>query len=136
MKYLMFFIPIIVIITSCNKAGKQLKERIVNADSIAINFFKGDGTMDSVEVVKIIRDRKIIDQLTGLITAKSHTGVARCGFDGSIHVFKMNMVIQDVDFSIKEAGGCNQFTFLLNGKYNATSVTDEAKELLEGLKSK
>ncbi len=136
MKYLSFFVAVILIVTSCNNAGKQLKERIVNADSIAINFFKGDGTMDTVVAVKIIKDRKMIDELTGLITEKGHDVAASCGYDGSIHVFKMNRVIQDIDFSLADKGGCNQFTFSLADKKEATVVTAAAKELLLQLKTK
>lgn len=136
MKYLSLLIAVAAIAVSCNKAGKQLKERIVNSDSIAINFFKGDGTMDTVEAVRIIRDRKTIDELTNAVTESGKSLAGKCGVDGSLHFFKMNQVIQDVDFSLKEEGGCNQFIFLQSGHYNATAVGTEAGEILRQLKAK
>ena len=63
MKKGLIFFGVLITLTSCNKPDKKIKERINNADSLAINYFKGDGTMDAVIAVKIVRDKKIMDQL-------------------------------------------------------------------------
>ena len=49
-------ISIIFILCACNKSNQIIKERISNADSVAINYFKGYGTLDTVLAVKIIKD--------------------------------------------------------------------------------
>ncbi len=133
MKKIITFTLLSLFFISCNNAGKQLKERIVNADSVAINYFKGDGTMDTVVAVKIIRDKQTLDQLTNLITASAATYKTNCGVDGSIHFFKKNRVIQDIDFGMNKAD-CRQFSFLMNGKTLSTALSAEAKKLLEVVK--
>ncbi len=133
MKKIITFFILSLLFISCNNAGKQLKERIVDADSVAINYFKGDGTMDTVEVVKIIRDKQTLDQLTNLITTAGATYTTNCGVDGSIHYFKKNRVVQDIEFRMNKAD-CTQFSFLLNGKTVATALSAEAKKLLEAVK--
>lgn len=134
MKKILTFTILIFIFISCNKTGKQLKERIANADSVAINYFKGDGTMDTVVAVKIIRDKQRLDALTNMLTASSANYTSNCGVDGSIHFFKKNMVVQDIDFRMNK-DYCSQFSFLLNGKTAATALSAEAKKLLEAIKN-
>jgi hypothetical protein len=133
MKILFILIAIILFFTACNKAGKQLKERIIDADSLAINYFKGDGSMDTVIAVKLVRDRNTVNQLVNFVSAGSGSKTNKCGYDGSLHFFKMNRVIQDIDFRMAE-GDCNQFTYLVKGKYYAAPITEEAKKLLLQLK--
>ncbi len=133
MKKILTFTILIFIFISCNKTDKQLKERIANADSVAINYFKGDGTMDTVVAVKIIRDKQRMDALTNMLTASSANYTSNCGVDGSIHFFKKNMVVQDIDFRMNK-DYCSQFSFLLNGKIMATALSAEAKKMLETLK--
>ena len=133
MKKIIAFTLLSLFFISCNKAAKQLKERIVNADSVAINYFKGDGTMDTVVAVKIIRDKQTLDQLTNLLTEAVATYKTNCGVDGSIHFFKKNRVIQDIDFGMNKAD-CRQFSFLMNGKTVSTALSAEAKKLLEVVK--
>jgi hypothetical protein len=133
MKKVLYLFTVILIAASCNKAGKQLKERIIDADSLAINYFKGDGSMDTVIAVKLVRDKNTINQLVNYVSAASGDKTNKCGFDGSLHFFKMNSVIQDIDFRMTE-GDCNQFTYLVNGKYYASPINEEAKKLLLQLK--
>ena len=128
MKNIIVFIAVIIFLLACNKTGKQLKEKIANADSVAINYFKGDRTMDTVVEVKIIRDKNTLEQLTNLITANSTAMKNNCGYDGSIHYFKMSRVIQDIDFSMNE-DECSLFSFLLNGKKEATKLSADAARL-------
>ena len=129
MKNIIVFIAVIIFLSACNKTGKQLKEEIANADSVAIIYFKGDGTMDTVVEVKIIRDKNTLEQLTSLITASSTAMKNNCGYDGSIHYFKMNRVIQDIDFRMND-DGCSLFSFLLNGKKEATKLSADAARFL------
>jgi hypothetical protein len=133
MKNLIILVVISLFFTACNKAGKQLKERIIDADSIAINYFKGDGSMDTVVAVKVVKDKNTINQLVNFVSAGSGSKTGGCGLNGSLHFFKINRVVQDIDFSTAE-GDCNQFTYLVKGKYYAAPVNDEAKKLLLQLK--
>ena len=135
MKYFLTIILAGLIISGCNQTTKQLKEKIINADSAAINYFKGDGTMDTVVAVKIIKDKKVIEQLTEFITGSSASVKDNCGYDGSIHFFKNDAVVQDIFFSSNKQE-CSQFVFVLNRKKEATSLADEAKDVLAGIKNK
>jgi len=130
MKKILTLIILSLLFISCNKTGKQLKERIANADSVAINYFKGDGRMDTVVAVKIIRDKQALEQLTNLLTAADATYTTNCGVDGSIHFFKRDRVVQDIEFTMSKEN-CSQFSFLMNGKTVATALSAEAKKLLE-----
>ena len=118
---------------SCNHSNEPIKERINHSDSVAINYFKGDGTMDTVVAIKIIRDQQIIAQLAGFISAQQAEMNYACGFDGSLHFFKMNKVVQDINFGMN-AAGCRYFSFVLNGKSQATNLSTAAKELITSLR--
>jgi hypothetical protein len=133
MKNLFILIGCIIAFSACNTSNEKIKEYITNSDSMAINFFKGDGTMDTVVAVKIIRDKKTINDLVALIAAKKSSGNVKCGYDGSLHFFKMNRVIQDIDFKMNDAD-CMQFSFSQEGKLTATKLSPEAKKLLESLR--
>ncbi len=99
---------------------------------MAINWFKGDGTMDTVVAVKIIKDKNIINTLAkmagGYVTDK--TG---CGYDGSLHFFKLNQVIQDIRFRFTDAQ-CAHFEFIIDNKSYKTGLNQEAVALLQSLK--
>jgi len=123
----------VLIILSCNQSNELIKEQINHSDSVAINYFKGDGTMDTVVAVKIIKDPKIINQLTDFVAQKNSKMNYSCGVDGSLHFFKMNKVIQDVTFGMN-AAGCSYFSFTLQGKTQATELSDAAKELIASLR--
>jgi hypothetical protein len=45
----------------------------------------------------------------------------------------MNKVIQDVNFGMNESG-CSYFSFTLQGKMQATELSDAARELIVSLK--
>ena len=128
-----YLVLLSIALSACNKAGRAVKEKINNADSIAVNYFKGDGSMDTVTAVKIIRDKNTIGKLTDLITASSTSLQNNCGYDGSIHFFKTNMVIQDIDFRMN-GDRCSQFSFSFNGQRVATALSADAKKMLEALK--
>ena len=124
---------LVFIISSCNQSNDLIKEQIIHSDSVAINYFKGDGTMDSVVLVKIIKDQKIIDQLTDFVSQNNRKMNYSCGVDGFLHFFKMNKVIQDVNFGMNESG-CSYFSFTLQGKMQATELSSGAKELIVSLR--
>ncbi len=124
---------LVFIISSCNLSNDLIKEQIIHSDSVAINYFKGDGTMDSVVEVKIIKDQKKIDQLTDFVSQNNRKLNYSCGVDGSLHFFKMNKVIQDVNFGMNESG-CSYFSFTLKGKMQATELSSGAKELIVSLR--
>lgn len=123
----------IILLTGCDNSVKQLGENIAGADSIAINYFR-DGKMDTVTAVKIIRDKKSIEDITALMTESSVPVKDKCGYDGSIHFFKNDQVIQDVFFS-STTEECRMFLFQLKGKDIATQLDDKAKEFLSSQKS-
>jgi len=133
MKIGMVFFGLLIFFTACTNPNTKIKERINNSDSIVINYFKGDGTMDTVVAVKIVRDKKIISQLSDLIIASSAAVNLTCGYDGSLHFFKKNMVIQDIDFRMNDVN-CMFFTFKQDGAFIATKLFPEAKVLLESIR--
>ncbi len=118
---------------SCKQPNKAFLEKVKDADSIAINYFKGDGSMDTVVAVRVLRDKNAITQLSSFIAASSAPDVLKCGYDGSLHYFKRGMVLQDVDFTLRDVQ-CMQFSFLLNNKTYATALSPEARQLLESVK--
>jgi hypothetical protein len=134
MRKLLFVLLVSFAVVACSNDAKLLKQNISGADSVAINYFKGDGTMDTVAAVKIIRDAKSISELASLITSNDVSVKQKCGYDGSIHFFRNDSVIQDIFFTSKE--GCRQFLFRLNGKDAATEMDDKAKFFLSALQGK
>jgi uncharacterized GH25 family protein len=129
MKNILLLFSVLVVLVSCTHPNHAINMRISNSDSVAINYFKGDGTMDTVVAVTIIRDQQIINQLSNFISENKTEMNYACGLDGSLHFFKMNKVIQDINFGMN-ATGCSYFSFVLNGKYQATNLSVEAKKLI------
>ena len=133
MKNVIFVLGFFAMLVSCKRLNREIKERLISADSVAINFFKGDGSMDTVVAVMIVRDKKTIEQLSSLIGASSTEFNIKCGYDGSLHFFKQNRVEQDIDFRMNDKD-CMCFSFNQNGKTFATILSPEAKELLQVLR--
>jgi hypothetical protein len=133
MKTCSIFFTLLILFTACNRPNAKIKELISNTDSVAINYFKGDGTMDTVVAVKIVRDKNTIGQLNGLVSASSTAANLTCGYDGSLHFFQKNMVVQDIDFRMNDAN-CMLFTFKQEGILVATKLSPEAKLLLESIR--
>ena len=129
MKNVVLIFFILIVVTGCNNTARQLRQTISGADSIAINYYKGDGKMDTVTAVKIVRDKKLIDDISALMTESSVSAQNKCGYDGSIHFFKNDKVIQDVFFN-SSTEDCRMFVFALKGKDVATGLDDKAKEFL------
>lgn len=133
MNKLLQLFSVLLVLVSCKQPNKLIKERIADSDSLAINYFKGDGTMDTVVAVKIIRNKQIIQQLTEFISEEKKEINYACGLDGSLHFFKMNKVVQDIHFGMS-AAGCRYFSFVLDGKPKATDLSPAAKELIASLR--
>lgn len=122
-----------IVFLSCKHSNEALKERLIVSDSVAINYFKGDGTMDTVVTVRIIRDKNTMEQLSNFVSADIIKEKANCGFDGSLHFFKADMVIQDIYFRMN-SDDCSQFTFSFNKERTASQLSADAKKLLLQLK--
>jgi hypothetical protein len=133
MKRILTAFVVLAFFAACNEAT-GIKDFVAGSDSVAINFYKGDGSMDSVVKVVILRDSVQVSTLAGFIEAKQ-THHNKCGVDGSLHFFKRDVVLKDVDFTLDEAG-CMQFSFFMNGKSYYTELSTKAKGFLSGLKSK
>ena len=133
MKHWRLLIGAIFSLTACKQPNEPLKQRIAAADSVAVNYYSGDGTMDTVIAVRIIRNKQQIVDLATHISEEAAKRDFKCGFDGSLHFFKMNKVIQDVDFRMGDED-CMYFTFMQFGKLEATRLSPAAKTLIESIK--
>ncbi len=90
--------------------------------------------MDTVVNVVILRDKKQLDELSGYIASGTSENI-NCGYDGSLHFFKNNIVIKDIDFRMNDAG-CMHFSFSMDGKSFFTKLSAEAKQFLVSLSKK
>ena len=85
--------------------------------------------MDTVVRVVILRDKKEIADLANFMESGT-TEDLKCGYDGSLHFFKNNAVIKDIDFRMNDVA-CMHFSFLMNGKSYSTKLSADAKKFLE-----
>lgn len=113
---------------ACQQENRVFADKVAVADSIAINYFAGNGRPDSVVAVKIVRNLTQMGQLSNFIAA-SPAAEQSCGVDGSIHYFKRGVVLQDVDFRMNDVQ-CMHFRFVVEGKAYNTQLSPEAKQLL------
>jgi hypothetical protein len=125
------FLSIVTICFSCTRPT-GIKDFVQSSDSVAINFFKGDGTRDSVVKVMILRDKKQVQDLASFIESGAIENT-NCGYDGSIHFFKNDMVLKDVDFRMNDTK-CMHFSFVLDKHIYSTKLSAEAKTFLETVK--
>jgi hypothetical protein len=130
--YKLTVVVVTMFFLSCSKKDKALHTHISNADSVAINFFKGDGTMDTVIAVKIIRDKNTMAQLAAMVSQDKVNSLNKCGIDGSLHFFKQDRVIQDVDFSYTNQQ-CPYFFYAFKGKKTCSRLPAAAAVLLQGV---
>ncbi|HMG83662.1 MAG TPA: hypothetical protein VK559_11550 [Ferruginibacter sp.] len=138
MKTIALIASILVCLTACHRGtNTALKTLTVDADSVAINYFRGDGSVDTVVAVKILRDKNDINQLVNFITENSTSAKANCGYDGTIHFFRQDSVVQDIYFRMNDAN-CMLFSFRNGEKWNmaSTILSGEAKAFLQAIKSK
>jgi hypothetical protein len=132
MKY--FLIAVLALnLFSCTKPT-GIKEVISGADSVAINFFKGDGTADTVTNMVMLRDKSQINKLADYVEA-AKAEQYKCGYDGSIHIFKRDAVLQDISFSFNDVQ-CMHFSFLLNHKLFSTKLSAKAVQFLKSVNKK
>ncbi len=121
-----------VLFSCTNPTG--IKDVIAGADSIAINYFKGDGTADTVTNMVMLRDKSQINKLANYIEA-AKTEQYKCGYDGSIHIFKRDVVLQDINFTLNDVQ-CMRFSFLLNNKLYSTILSAEALQFIKSVNKK
>jgi hypothetical protein len=131
MPRLIYSLIVFVSLVSCSKST-GIKELIITSDSAAINFYKGNGSMDTVYKVAIVRDKKELEKLAVAIESATIKNTD-CGYDGSLHFFKNNVVLKDIDFRMNDAN-CMHFSFNLKGQLFNTKLSPEIKQLLESLK--
>lgn len=120
---------------SCNNVHEQGRKIIEHSDSVAVNYFTGDGKIDSVTKVTMIKSKEDITSLENEATAATFKAEKKCGYDGSIHFFKNNRVVLDVWFK-KNDEKCNAFEFTYQGKLVHTKMSKKAIELLNGVQTK
>ncbi len=128
-----FALVLSALLFACTKPT-GIKEVITSADSIAINYYKGNGSMDTVVNMIMLKDKNKITQLAGYAEAATLEHL-KCGYDGSLHLFKKDMVIQDIDFRMNDVQ-CMYFSFLLHGKIFTTALSPEAKQFLQSVNKK
>jgi hypothetical protein len=124
---------LLTILFSCSKPT-GIKNVIANADSVAINYFKGDGTADIVTNMVMLKDKNQISKLADYIEAAT-TENYKCGYDGSIHIFKKDAVVQNIDFRLNDVQ-CMHFSFLINNKLFSTQLSAEAQVFLLSVNKK
>jgi hypothetical protein len=129
-KGLLFLLLISLI--ACNSKHHLLAEKIAGCDSVAINFFKGDGQMDTVTKVLIVKDPAVVKKIAGYVCEDKEGMKANCGVGGSLHFFKFDKVIQDVYFTPFNSD-CNLFSFKLDGQNETTRLSKEAKNTINQL---
>lgn len=134
LNFLIILLGIATVIAACNSRNNIVYEQINQSDSVAINFFKGDGTMDTVVTVRIVRDSSTIAALADYVTAGNSEMQHTCGYDGSIHFFKNNTVVRDIYFS--NADSCRLFFFTDRGKRVGTTLPVAAAALIQSIRDK
>jgi hypothetical protein len=129
-----FLIPCLLFF-SCNNVHEQGRNIIEHSDSVAVNFFTGDGKIDSVTKVAMIKLKEDISLIENEATAATFNADKKCGYDGSLHFFKKNRVVLDIWFK-KNDEKCNAFEYTYQGKLVHTKMGNKAIELLNGVQSK
>lgn len=119
MTRLFFAAASLLAFASCSGPDKILQDRLTQVDSVAINFFSGDGSMDTVVGVTILRDRKEIDSLVKEAAQASIQVDKPCAPQASMHFFSRGQVIQDLEVGI---AGCDHLSYLHQGKRRTTSI--------------
>lgn len=122
-----FLIAGLLLFISCTQST-GIKKTLIVADSVAINYFKGNGTADSVVKMVMIKNKNQVIELSNFIDDDIvHTG--KCGFDGTIHFFMKDMVLKDIGFRYNDPS-CMHFSFTLGGKHFCTKLSGKAKNFL------
>jgi hypothetical protein len=131
-KYILLLLLLPVLFSCTNPTG--IKDVIAGADSVAINYFKGDGTVDTVVNMVMLKDKSQISKLADYVEA-GKAEQYKCGYDGSIHIFKRHVVLQDINFTVNDVQ-CMHFSFLLNNKLYSTKLSAEALQFIKSVNKK
>jgi hypothetical protein len=131
-KYMLLLLLPQVLFSCTNPTG--IKDVIAGADSVAINYFKGDGTADTVTNMVMLRDKNQINKLADYVEA-TKAEQYKCGYDGSIHIFKQDVVLQDINFSFNNVQ-CMHFSFVLNNQLHSTILSAEALQFIKSVNKK
>lgn len=81
------------------------------------------------EYVRVVTDKKMMGDISTFVSESSAKPGKSCGYDGSLHFFKHNVVVQDIDFRMNDST-CMFFTFKQDGQPAATVLSDDARRLL------
>jgi hypothetical protein len=122
------FLTTCIVLVACHSADKELNAIVINSDSAAIIYYSPADTVET----RIIRDKQILDKLADFVSAEKTDHATICGYNGSIHFFKQDSVVQDIYFNMYTAH-CNYFIYKKDGQPAATVLSPEAKQLLESL---
>ncbi len=124
---LIIYSMLILSVLSCQQST-GIKKVLISADSVAINYFKGNGSADTVVKMVMIKDKVKLNELALLIDADI-INAKKCGFDGTIHFFTKDMVLMDIGFRMNDKN-CRHFSFMFEGKNYNTLLSDKASVFL------
>lgn len=122
------FIIAIICFSACHRPS-GIKEVISGADSVAISYYTGNGKIDSVTKVIILRKHDEMEKLATYIES-DQVAQNNCGYDGALHFFKSNTVIKPVYFRSNDVN-CMHFSFMMDGNSFFTKLSPEAKQFLQ-----
>ncbi|MFN8244249.1 MAG: hypothetical protein U0X40_09390 [Ferruginibacter sp.] len=123
----------VLFIAACHKPS-GIKNIISGSDSVAVSFYTGDGTIDSVTRVVILRQKEDLEKLAGYIESDQQDP-NNCGYDGALHFFKNSVVSRQVYFRMNNVN-CMHFSFMMDNKAWYTRLSPEAKQYLEQVKKR
>jgi hypothetical protein len=126
-KSIVFFFCIMILGVGCSPKHISVKDYIRNSDSASIAFFQRS---DSVNTIKI-KDKTSIQKLGSFIDAGKTTENGKCREDGSIWFYEGQKKKMEVGFSLN--GDCNYFSYMMNDKIYARTMSPEATKYLTGI---
>ncbi len=132
MKNIIAILSCFLLFNACHTPDNTLRAFLSGTDSVAINYFTGDGRMNTVKAVKIIKERQNIEKLIKECTAEKLKEEKRCGVDGSLHFFRHDTVIADIYFRMNDEK-CRRFWYVFKGKSAATRLGSNASALLANI---
>lgn len=126
MQYLLKFLSVLIIFTSCTSA---VVNKMADADSLVIEF--KDVINKTVLKTVSTNNKAAIHKIIGFVDAAADEHY-KCGYDGKLIFFMQGQAIQYIDFMRKDAH-CRHFSFLLDDKLMSTKMNNEAADFLESL---
>jgi hypothetical protein len=114
---------------ACSQPDKAWRTRLVHIDSVAINMFPGNGSMDSVLGVTVIRDKGTIDSICRWVTeAQADKPSTPCGPQASLHFFSRGMVMHDAELG---TAACGVLNYRFQGKVHYTRIPQPFAQWLD-----